>query len=689
MRPHRWAGRLVALALMLGGLAAAGPLAAATVTCGTASGLAGQSVTVALTASDLTGLNVRSYEFDLFYNASVVTATGVTTAATLTGSAGWGTPTISVTSGRIRIAGGGANALTGAGTLLNVTFLIDPAWLNGNYTGLTLANFMFNEGTPTASLVSGSITVNQTPQIFVSPNTAEIARGQTLQFTASGSVVNPVAWSTTDNAIATISSTGLLTGAAPGAVRVNAADNGGHTDQSDGDILIRVAAVTVGTGSAFLGQAVSIPVTTTSLTGGGVRSGEMQVTWNHDYLTLTSVTRQAGTLLNGYGSMAYGTLDSGPYTTVTVDFAGTTDLSGAGTLFYLNFTASPVNAAFIGLSLGTALFNETMPALRTNGSVNVTSPNAFSVSPNSVTLLAGQTQAFTTSGSPVLPLTWSTLNTAVATINPSSGLLTAMGGGVTKVKAVDNVGGVALSGDITVYDFALSIGTVTANSGSTAHIPLNVDRSLTPLNIRAMEYRFNWSYSYVSSAIPVRSGLLSAWATPTFNQGASSVFVAAANGASLTGGGGVLGYVDVTTDPSTPSGTDIPLSLTGVLFNEGLPIPLLAGGLLRVRNTAGVEAGEGASFAFAPPLPNPAMTNARFAFTLPAAGQGGSNVRLTVFGTDGRRVRTLIDGPLGAGQHQVTWDTRGEDGAPVAVGIYFARLEWAGSRLERKVAVVR
>ena len=48
----------------------------------------------------------------------------------------------------------------------------------------------------------------------------------------------------------------------------------------------------------------------------------------------------------------------------------------------------------------------------------------------------------------------------------------------------------------------------------------------------------------------------------------------------------------------------------------------------------------------------------------------------------------MIDGPLGSGVHQATWDTRGEDGAPVPVGLYFARLEWAGMRLERKVAVL-
>jgi hypothetical protein len=247
---------------------------------------------------------------------------------------------------------------------------------------------------------------------------------------------------------------------------------------------------------------------------------------------------------------------------------------------------------------------------------------------------------------------------------------------------------VALNNDVTVYDFALTVGTVTANSGATAHIPLNLDRAITSLNIQGLEYVFNWSGANVTSAIPGRSGLLSAWATPTINQGPSSVRMAVANGSSLAGSG-VLEYVDVTTNPATPSGTDIPLSLTGVLFNEGHPIPFITGGVLRVRNTVGVDPQDGASFAFAPPLPNPAMSSARFAFTLPASGPAGSIVRLTVFGTDGRRVRTLIDGALGSGVHQAIWDTRGEDGAPVAVGLYFARLEWAGMRLERKVAVLR
>jgi len=76
MRLHPFAGWVPVWIVALGGLLAAGPAAAVTLTCGSTSGLAGQTVTVSLTSGDLTGLNVSAYEFRIGYNASVVTAVG-------------------------------------------------------------------------------------------------------------------------------------------------------------------------------------------------------------------------------------------------------------------------------------------------------------------------------------------------------------------------------------------------------------------------------------------------------------------------------------------------------------------------------------------------------------------------------------------------------------------------------------
>ena len=89
---------VVALALPAGLPRTAGAVA---VSAGTGSGLAGQTVDVAITTASLTGLGVMSYQFQVTYGAAIVTAVDVIEAGTL--SAGWGDATFNVTSGRIAV----------------------------------------------------------------------------------------------------------------------------------------------------------------------------------------------------------------------------------------------------------------------------------------------------------------------------------------------------------------------------------------------------------------------------------------------------------------------------------------------------------------------------------------------------------------------------------------------------------
>jgi hypothetical protein len=76
----------------------------------------------------------------------------------------------------------------------------------------------------------------------------------------------------------------------------------------------------------------------------------------------------------------------------------------------------------------------------------------------------------------------------------------------------------------------------------------------------------------------------------------------------------------------------------------------------------------------APARPNPSGGAVRLGFTLPRAARA----RLLLYDVTGRRVRTLVDGPLGAGVHARTWDGREDGGARAPAGLYFARLEAAG-----------
>jgi len=49
-------------------------------------------------------------------------------------------------------------------------------------------------------------------------------------------------------------------------------------------------------------------------------------------------------------------------------------------------------------------------------------------------------------------------------------------------------------------------------------------------------------------------------------------------------------------------------------------------------------------------------------------------VKLEIFDLHGRKVRSLLDGPLTAGEQEVSFDGRDDQEVPLASGIYFAQL---------------
>ncbi len=69
--------------------------------------------------------------------------------------------------------------------------------------------------------------------------------------------------------------------------------------------------------------------------------------------------------------------------------------------------------------------------------------------------------------------------------------------------------------------------------------------------------------------------------------------------------------------------------------------------------------------------PNPFNSSARIRFELSI----DSSVDLAVWDVLGRRVKTLVTTPLAAGQHEIGWDGRADDGGAVATGVYWVRLQ--------------
>ena len=83
--------------------------------------------------------------------------------------------------------------------------------------------------------------------------------------------------------------------------------------------------------------------------------------------------------------------------------------------------------------------------------------------------------------------------------------------------------------------------------------------------------------------------------------------------------------------------------------------------------------------------PNPFNPATTIAFALPAA----SRAVLAVYTVDGRRVVTLVDGELPAGNHEITWDGRDTSGRRVASGAYFYRLRAGDDVQVRRMVMVK
>ncbi len=83
--------------------------------------------------------------------------------------------------------------------------------------------------------------------------------------------------------------------------------------------------------------------------------------------------------------------------------------------------------------------------------------------------------------------------------------------------------------------------------------------------------------------------------------------------------------------------------------------------------------------------PNPFNPVTTVSFDLPAVAA----VRLVIYDAAGRRIRTLVDAPLPAGRHELKWDGTGDNGRPVASGVYLCRMEAGAFSETRRMALVR
>jgi hypothetical protein len=83
--------------------------------------------------------------------------------------------------------------------------------------------------------------------------------------------------------------------------------------------------------------------------------------------------------------------------------------------------------------------------------------------------------------------------------------------------------------------------------------------------------------------------------------------------------------------------------------------------------------------------PNPWRDVGFIAFSLDRNAQ----TRLELYDVQGRRRRTLLDGPMTSGDHWVPWDGRDDTESRLPAGVYFLRLDSFGTRETTKLQILR
>ena len=279
-----------------------------------------------------------------------------------------------------------------------------------------------------------TVTAASLQSIAVMPTSPTLAKGLTLSFTATGTysdgttanLSSQVTWASGTPSVATISPSGLATGVGVGTSGITATLNG-VTSPSD-PLTVTAASlqsIAVTPASPTLAKGLTLPFTATGTYSDGTTANlTPEVTWASDTPTVATIS------------------PSGLATAVGQGMAGITAS--------LNGVTSPSDPLTV-----------TAPSLQ-----------SIAVTPSNPSVMQGQTQQFTATGTysdgttaNLTPLvTWASGSPAVATISPT-GLASAVSPGMTPITAT--YGGVSSPADtLTVTPLTVSVMATSVSWGS-------------------------------------------------------------------------------------------------------------------------------------------------------------------------------------------------------------------------------
>ena len=349
---------------------------------------------------------------------------------------------------------------------------------NGMVTGLQVGTAVIFA---TVDGIAGSATVmvRQAPvaTVTVNPPTASLQAGQKVTLTAtlsdaSGNTLTgrPLSWSSSDNTIASVTQTGEVTAVGTGVATISATSEGQVGTASITVGLVPVASVTVAPPTPSVDVGATVQLSATTLDAAGNLLTGRAVTWSSSANAIATVS--SGGVVSG--------LSPG-----VVTITATSEGQSGTSIVTVNASGPPPPVPVASVT----------------------------VAPSTVSLTVGGTQTVTATardanGNPLngRPMTWSSGNTNVATVN-SSGLITATGVGNTTVTATSE----GQSGVVTVNVAAASVASITISPSPTSvNVKWTVAMTATPrdANGNPMVASVSWSTSDASVAVVSSSGVV-------------------------------------------------------------------------------------------------------------------------------------------------------------------------------------
>jgi uncharacterized protein YjdB len=344
--------------------------------------------------------------------------------------------------------------------------------------------------TATSEGQSGSAPLTVTPapvaSVNVSPVAATVVAGSTRQLSAetrdgANNVVTGrvVTWSSSDAAVATVSTTGLVTAVAPGAATITATSEGQSGTSSITVTPVPVASVTVALAASSINAIETTQATaTTHDASGNVLTGRTLI-WSSDNTAVATVSSTGLVTAVGVG-------------TVNI-VAASEGISGSVTL-----TVSPAPVASVSVSIGLATFqaNQSTQAIATTRDAN-----------NNV--LSGRLVA------------WSSDNVVVATVS-SSGLVSGVSPGTATITATSE----GKTGTVTITITAVPVASVTVGLvPSTITAVETSQATATTRDAAGVELTgraITWSSDNTSVATVSSAGVVTAVSAGTANIAATS-----------------------------------------------------------------------------------------------------------------------------------------------------------------------